>query len=106
MAAALSAADQQLLAVSDLQPPKRSPDSTGRPPQTVAGLRYLGAAFHDLARAVDGADAAPTPDVLQGYAKHRALLDQALAGWTAFKTTVLSPLNAQLQAQGAAPIAP
>ena len=105
-AAALTAADQQLLAVSDLQPPKDSPDSTGRPPQSVAGLRYLGMAFHELARAVDRADAAPTADAVEGYAKHRALLDHALAAWAAFKTTELRQLNTQLQAEGAAPIGP
>jgi len=105
-AAALSVADQQLLAVSDLQPPKDSPDSTGRPPQSIAGLRYLGMAFHELARAVDRADAAPTADAVEGYAKHRALLDHALAAWAAFKTTELRQLNTQLQAEGAAPIGP
>jgi hypothetical protein len=105
-AAALSDADQQLLAVCDLQPPKASPDSTGRPPQSIAGLRYLGTAFSDLERAVDFADAAPTPDALQGYARHRALLDRSLASWAAFKTTVLPRLNNQLQSEGGAPIAP
>jgi len=103
--AALSAADRQLLAVSDLQPQKRSPDSTGRPPQTTEGLRYLDAAFHDLERAVDRADTAPTSNALQGYAKHRALLDRGLLRWREFKTTVVPQLNSQLQAQGGAPLA-
>jgi photosystem II stability/assembly factor-like uncharacterized protein len=105
-AAALASADQQLLAVSDLQPPRDSPDSTGRPPQSTTGPRYLATAFRELARAVDRADAAPTPDALQGYAKHRALLEGALAAWDAFKTTTLPNLNTQLRSEGAAPIAP
>jgi photosystem II stability/assembly factor-like uncharacterized protein len=105
-AAALSDADRQLLAVSDLQPPKDSPDSTGRPPQSITGLRYLEAAFRELEQAVDRADAAPTPDAVQGYAKHRALLDRALAAWDTFKSTDLAHLNTQLESAGAAPIAP
>jgi hypothetical protein len=105
-AAGLAAADQELLAISDLAPEKSSPDSTGRPPTTTAGLRYLAAAFHSLERAVDGADAAPTLDAERGYLRHRALLEAALARWAKFKSGTLASLNAQLQAGGAAVIAP
>ena len=104
--AALAAADEQLLAISDLAPGKSSPDSTGAPPTTTAGLRYLAAAFHSLARAVDGADGAPTADAERGYVRHRALLDAALARWAKFRSGTLARLNAQLQAGGAAVIAP
>jgi photosystem II stability/assembly factor-like uncharacterized protein len=105
-AAALSAADERLLAISDMAPEKNSPDSIGPPPQTIGGLRHLGTVFHDLARAVDGADSAPTPDALRGYAEYRALLDDALADWAGFKAVALPRLNAQLESDGAAPIAP
>ncbi|HEX4618882.1 MAG TPA: hypothetical protein VH135_04085, partial [Steroidobacteraceae bacterium] len=105
-AGALAAADARLLAISDLAPEKRSPDSIGRPPTTTAGLRYLAAAFHSLGRAVDGADAAPTADAERGYARHRALLERTLAEWKRFTSTDLAGLNAQLKASGAAVIAP
>ena len=105
-ATALANADRRLIAVSDIAPEKSSPDFLGPPPQTVGGLRYLGAAFHSLAQAVDGADIAPTPDARRGYARHRALLDQALADWTQFKATTLAQLNAQLRSTGAASITP
>jgi len=105
-AAALAAADQELLAISDLAPEKSSPDSTGRPPTTTAGLRYLAAAFHNLERAVDGADAAPTADAERGYLRHRALLDAALPKWAKFKAGTLARVNAELEASGAAVIAP
>ena len=105
-AAALAAADQELLAISDLAPEKSSPDSTGRPPTTTAGLRYLAAAFHNLERAVDGADAAPTVDAERGYLRHRALLDAALPKWVKFKSGTLARVNAGLEASGAAVIAP
>jgi hypothetical protein len=106
IASALSAADQRVIAISDLPPDKRSPDSLGSAPKTIGGLRHLAAAFRNLARAVDGADAAPTPDVVRGYAKHQALLNDALADWTRFETIELPRLNEQLQADGAGPITP
>ena len=105
-AAELAAADEELLAISDLAPERSSPDSIGRPPTTTAGLRYLAAAFHGLARAVDGADTAPTADAERGYRRHRALLDRALAGWAQFRSTELPHLSAQLQSSGAAAAAP
>jgi hypothetical protein len=106
VAAALVDADRQLIAISDFPPPKHSPDSLGGAPETISGLRYLSAAFHNLARAVDRADTAPSRDARQGYIKHRALLDHALADWDQFKATTLPQLNAQLQSAGFQPIAP
>jgi photosystem II stability/assembly factor-like uncharacterized protein len=106
VAAALDSADAQLLAVSDLAPEKRTPDSLGRPPVTTGGLRYLEGAFHDLARAVDGADGPPSGDAQRGYVQDRALLDQALASWTEFGISTLPSLNAALKSAGGAAIAP
>ena len=81
----LLAADRQLIAMDVIAPAKDSPDFLGRPPATVEGLRYLSAAFNRLARAVDGADGAPTPDALQSYLVHEKLLSAALGAWTRFK---------------------
>ncbi|HUO18569.1 MAG TPA: hypothetical protein VMU44_02290 [Steroidobacteraceae bacterium] len=106
LVAALAAAEQQLRAISDAAPEKRSPDSTGLPPTTVAGLRYLEAAFQSLARAVDGADGAPSADAELGYTRHRALLDAALAQWAAFKSGTLVRINATLASIGNATITP
>jgi photosystem II stability/assembly factor-like uncharacterized protein len=99
--ATLAAADSKLLAISDLSPAKSSPDATGASPTTIHGLRYLAGAFHGLARAVDGADAAPTADAKSGYAAHRALLEQVLKEWEEFKAADLAQLNAQLTTTGA-----
>ena len=98
----LGDAETQLAAISDREPPRRSPDSTGRPPTTTHGLRYLEAAFRELARAVDGADAAPSVDAARGYVLHRALLEAALTQWEQFRSETLPRLNAQLKADGAA----
>jgi hypothetical protein len=105
-AATLAAADQRLLAISDIAPDKQSPDASGPAPATIRGLRYLEAAFRNLARAVDGADALPTPDALRGYARHRALLNDVLMQWAQFTAIDVARLNAQLQSSGAAPIEP
>jgi hypothetical protein len=95
-----------LLAVSDLAPEKRTPDSLGRPPVTTRGLRYLEGAFRELSRAVDGADGPPSADAQRGYVQDRALLDQALASWTEFGIGTLPSLNAALKSAGTAAIAP
>jgi len=106
VAAALLDADRQLIAISDIPPPKESPDSLGAAPTTISGLRYLSGAFQSLARAVDNADVAPSRDAREGYTKNRALLDQSLAKWGQFKATTLPELNAQLRSAGIEPIAP
>jgi len=105
-AADARAAAAELQAITDAAPAIRSADSTGLVPTSTGGLRYLGIAFHGLAQAVDGADAAPTPDAERGYLRHRALLDAALARWASFKAGALARLNTQLEADGAGPIAP
>ena len=105
VAAGLAGADQQLVAISDIPPPKVSPNSAAVAPTTISGLRYLNGAFQTLARAVDRADTAPSRDAREGYSKDRALLDHALADWSKFKATTLPQLNTQLQSTGMEPIA-
>ena len=104
-AAALEVADQRVRALTDIAPDKEAPDALGPAPRTIRGLRYLEAAFRNLARAVDGADAAPTADALRGYVKHRALLNDARRQWGQFTAIDLPRLNSLLQSNGAAPIA-
>ncbi len=105
-AAALSGADHEVLSISDIADEKPTPDSLGRAPAQVGGLRNVAAALKALGAAVDGADAEPSPDAVRGYTRQRALADAALGRWSRFKTDSLPRLNAQLQADGAAPIAP
>jgi len=102
-AAALAAADQRVRALTDIAPDKDAPDFLGPAPKTIRGLRYLEAAFRNLARAVDGADAAPTPDALRGYAKHRALLNDALIQWDHFMAIDMPRLNSLLQSDRPVP---
>lgn len=104
LAAALSAADRHLLEITDIAPTKKSFDSASSSPHTALSLRYLGAAFQSLARAIDGADQAPTTDALHGYTLQQASLARVLAEWQHFKTVELTQLNTRLRSAGGSPI--
>jgi photosystem II stability/assembly factor-like uncharacterized protein len=94
---AAAAADRQLAAISGL---------SDVPPQAASDLTHLAGAFAQLARAIDAADAAPTPDAQTGYTLHREILTRTLAAWSAFKSGPLRTLNSQLTAAGGAPVEP
>ncbi|HTQ80764.1 MAG TPA: hypothetical protein VMM92_12265 [Thermoanaerobaculia bacterium] len=66
------------------------------PPQTLTSLRFLTAELDRLATAVDGADAAPSPDAVAGFAQAETRLRQLLAAWNELKTRDLETLNVQL----------
>jgi photosystem II stability/assembly factor-like uncharacterized protein len=74
------------------------------PPQSVATLRFLGGALDELAGAVDGADAPPSPDARAGAAKLAPMVEAAAAAWQALKAGDLASLNARLEAAKQPPI--
>jgi hypothetical protein len=74
------------------------------PPQRVQTLRYLGETLDTLNRAVDGADAAPSPDAQAGFAKLQPLSDTTLAAWQTLQSREVTAFNARLKAAGAAPL--
>ncbi len=105
-AAALAAADQQLIAISDIVPHK-DPHSPMMPAASrIDGLRNLAAAFKSLASAVESADSAPTADVLSSYDQLTALLGSVMERWHQFTNVDIAALNRQLQAAGAPPVKP
>jgi photosystem II stability/assembly factor-like uncharacterized protein len=55
-------------------------------PEFASQLRSIDEALQKLAMAVDGADAAPTPDAREGYARTRAAAEEAIRKWKAFKS--------------------
>jgi photosystem II stability/assembly factor-like uncharacterized protein len=57
--------------------------AVGVPPPPSAGLYDISERLDKLAQAVDGADAAPSPDDVSGFHLARAALDSALARWAA-----------------------
>ena len=104
LVAALTRVDERLVAITDFAPEKRTPDSTGRPPVSVAGLRHIAAMLKRLAAAIEGGDTLPTPDAERGYTLYRRLADDALVTWRAFKSADLAELNRQLAASNLTPV--
>jgi hypothetical protein len=54
-------------------------------PKSATTLRYAADKLAAIANAVDGADAAPSLDAREGFAKMKTLADEALGRWEAFK---------------------
>jgi photosystem II stability/assembly factor-like uncharacterized protein len=103
-AAALDQFGVRLAAVSGAQPAPNPFNAWSFPPQQVQTLAFLGSALGNLMAAVDGADAAPSPDAQTGYTKLAALTDATLHAWDDFKRSDLATLNAALHAAHAKPI--
>jgi photosystem II stability/assembly factor-like uncharacterized protein len=70
------------------------------PPKSLTSLRALGGALDEVATAVDGADAAPSPDAVSGFEQAQKSLAVALAAWETLKTKDLAALNAALKKAG------
>jgi photosystem II stability/assembly factor-like uncharacterized protein len=71
------------------------------PPSRVQSLRYVAEALDKLAAAVDGADAAPSPDARAGLANLQPVEAAALAAWSHWQADDLAAINRQLVAAGA-----
>ena len=87
-------------------PPPASPeeDFFGEPAVDLASIRRLGAALQSLARSVESADAAPTPDLLSGFQQRKAMFEKTLPRWEAFLKEDLPRLNRSLEPAGLGPI--
>ena len=96
--------DARARALSGLVPEGASWRTAAQAPK--GSLRFLDDALDDFASAVDGADAAPTPDVEAAFAPLEASLAAPLAAWTALKAAELAELNALMERSGLPPIDP
>jgi photosystem II stability/assembly factor-like uncharacterized protein len=87
-------------------PPPASPeeDFFAEPPIPHETLRRLATSFQQLARAVESADAAPTPDLLSGYHQRHETLSRTLPRWEALLREDLPRLNAALSAEAIGPV--
>jgi photosystem II stability/assembly factor-like uncharacterized protein len=70
------------------------------PPKTSTSLRFLGNSLDALATAIDGADAAPSPDAVAGFGMIQETLTSALTAWDELKAKDLPVLNAHLKEAG------
>ncbi len=71
-----------------------------RAPKSLSSLAALGAVLEDLERAIDGADAAPSPDARVGLDKAEAAVPDALVAWQRLAGPELAALNAVLTKAG------
>jgi hypothetical protein len=70
------------------------------PPNTTSNFRFVDQTLSTLYAAADGADAAPSPDALAGYAAIEPVLDRLMEAWSALKRDDLAALNRRLVAAG------
>ena len=66
-----------------------------------ASVQFAAGQLANLAEAVDGADAAPSPDARQGLAATRPLVDAVERAWTAIRARELPALERKLRSAGA-----
>jgi len=104
--AALDAFARRLAEASGAQPASNPYNAWASPPRRVETLAFLARALDELMGAVDGADAAPSPDARAGEQRLAALCERTLAAWAAFRQDELAALDRALAAAGAAPLAP
>ena len=84
--------------------PNHTPQLSGNPPHRTDSLQALSSDFDSLEQAVDGADAAPSPDALTSFAELSQRLKETLAQWQHLESVDVPRLNAQLKAAGEQPI--
>jgi len=78
--------------------PLATPDEDffGEPTIDLSTLRRLATSFQQLARAVESADAAPSPDLISAFHQRQQTLSQTLPRWNSFLSTDLTHLNDSL----------
>ncbi len=100
----LRAAATSLQAIADLDLDKEAQGAVRPEPTNLAGLRALAAEGGRLARAVGGADGAPTADAAAGSARFLDTGEATLAAWAAFRDGTVAALDARLVASGRPPL--
>jgi photosystem II stability/assembly factor-like uncharacterized protein len=100
----LDAFQRELVAVTGIQPAENPSNAWWKSPSSLTSLRALGSRLDALASAVDGADAAPSPDARQGYSQTEKLVAQGLAEWERLRTGTLLRLDRDLKRAGQPPI--
>ena len=105
LATALDGFQARLADISGEAPGTNPANSFAFPPKRIESLRWLAGALGELLRMVDGADAAPSPDARQAFARLRPMADATLADWKHLFSAPLDSLNDRLRSAGREPIA-
>ncbi len=74
------------------------------PPRSPHSLRGLASRLGSLQEAVDGADAAPSPDARAGWAEAERSVEACLAAWERLRAVELPALNRALAGLGQPPL--
>jgi photosystem II stability/assembly factor-like uncharacterized protein len=100
----LEAFEAKLSSLSGVPIAMNGSDGWWRPARALTTLRYLSETLRTLAQAIDGADAAPSADARNGFAKTEALIAPVLAEWDRMRVADRKGLNGRLGAIGARPL--
>jgi len=92
---------EELTTVTGVVPSTNPGNSWWLVPSSLTSLRALGSDLSGLESAVDGADAAPSPDARAGFAALRTRIDEGLAAWKRLDEERLPALNRRLKRLGA-----
>jgi hypothetical protein len=105
LADTLDAFQARLTALSGEAPAANPANAWSFPPKRIESLRWLAGALGDLQQMVDGADAAPSPDAREAFARLQPMVESSVADWQRFVGTDLVKLNQRLRAAGREAIA-
>jgi photosystem II stability/assembly factor-like uncharacterized protein len=105
VARAIEALEERLAEVSGQAPADLGGRPWWHPAKPPTGLAEVAGRLLRLRTAVDGADAAPSPDAVAGFEQVQPAIAPALAAWEQVKEKDLAALNAELERAGEKPIA-
>jgi photosystem II stability/assembly factor-like uncharacterized protein len=103
IAEALASFDRQLDELAG-RPPAPFGGGRGGAPEGPETLNSIAANINQLMSALQGADVAPTTQLMAAAADRRAALAAVMAKWTALKGAGLTALNAKLKAANLPPV--
>ena len=102
--AELDAFQERLTAVTGQVPTANPSNGWWLPPRSLDSLRALASSLDDLLAAVDGADAAPSPDARAGFERALPRVATGLAAWQRLRAVELAALDRRLRRAGLEPI--
>lgn len=85
LAAAVRKLDAKVVALAFIVDAGNPHNAWSIPPNTTTNVRFVDQTLTTLYGAADGADAAPSPDALAGYAAIEPVLDRLIEAWSVLK---------------------
>ena len=94
----IDALSTRVYALAGTHPAANPKNGWAFPPLSTHTLRFLADSLEQLQKAVDDADAAPSPDVQHGFLKLKPMLADTLRDWHALQGNEIAALNVKLKA--------